>query len=329
MSVNETANESSEKNSDAERLINILLSASVQRKSFNSMADWFNDFNQQTRPFSQAIDRAILGGRLSLNLSFAFSSAYQSAIEALFKPTEILLSSFCVTEEQGNHPRSIHTRLFEENGQLWVSGNKSFVSGANDSQCLYIACRDERNGNGFDADDRPIIKMLRLTTDRDGVNVSPMPALGFIPEVSHGKVSLNCVLVKQSQVYPEDGYVDYVKAFRSYEDLHVLAAIASYRLGEAIDQKWSESVLEEHVSLILALRSLSDMDLRKSVAHIGLAACRSQMTALIDKTNSIFSKTHPERYQLWCRDKVLLNIAQKAHEKRTQGAWNLVNQKKR
>ena len=316
---------STKKNSDAGRLINILLSSSLERRTFGAMADWFKDFNQQTRHFSQAIDRAMLGGRMSANVGFTFSSAYQSAIEALFNPTEILLSSFCVTEEQGNHPRSIQTRLFEDAGQLLVTGSKSFVSGANDSQCLYIACRDERNGNGFDADGRPIIKMLSLKTDIEGVDVKAMPALGFIPEVSHGKVTLNNVLVTQTQVYPEDGYVGYVKAFRSYEDLYVLAAIVAYRLGEAVDQTWPEPFLEEHVSLVLALRSLSDMDLTKPAAHIGLAACRSQLTVLIEKTNTLFSKSDPEGYQRWCRDKVLLNIAQKAHEKRTTGAWEMLN----
>lgn len=308
--------------SDADRLIETLLSPSIERKTFGSMADWFESFNRHTRGFSQSIDRAMLGGRLSLNVGFAFSAAYQSAIEALFKPHDILLSSFCVTEEQGNHPRAIETRLFEDAGKLYLSGHKKFVSGANDSQQLYIACRDEREGNGIDAQGRPIIKMIVTKAKSKGLEIQAMPALGFVPEVSHGKVTLDHVLLSEDQICLGDGYLNYVKAFRSYEDLHVLAAITAYRLAEAIEGKWPRDILEGHISLILAIRSLSEMDLNKPAAHIGLAACRSQLDGVILNTNSLFKQHNSQAYALWERDKILLSIAKTAHQKRTQGAWN-------
>tara|TARA_R110002072_G_scaffold47597_2_gene130756 strand:+ start:24214 stop:25176 length:963 start_codon:yes stop_codon:yes gene_type:complete len=307
--------------SDADRLINILLSPSLERKTFGSMAEWFKDFNQQTRQFLKPLDRAMLGGRLSLNVGFAFTSGYQSAIEALFKPEKIQLSSFCVTEEKGNHSRAIETRVFKRSDELFVSGGKSFVSGANDSECLYIACRDERNGSGVDADGRPIIKMISIKTESEGIDIQAMPALGFIPEVSHGKVILNNVAVNEEKIFSGDGYLNYIKAFRSYEDLHVLAAITGYRLGEAMDGLWPQDVLEKHIALLLALRSLSNMNLNKPAAHIGLATCRAQMHELIMGTDAFFEQKNSQAYDLWMRDKVLLNVAQTAHQKRTQRAW--------
>lgn len=308
--------------SDADCLIETLLSPSLERKTFGSMADWFESFNQQTRGFSQPIDRAMLGGRLSLNVGFAFAAAYQSAIEELFKPQDILLSSFCVTEDQGNHPRAIESRLFEDAGKLYLSGHKKFVSGANDSQQLYIACRDEREGNGFDAQGRPIIKMIATKAQTKGLEIQAMPALSFVPEVSHGTVKLNKVQITEDHICLGDGYLSYVKAFRSYEDLHVLAAITAYRLAEAIEGKWPIDILEAHISLILAIRSLSDMNLNKPAAHIGLAACRTQLDELITSTNTLYKKSNPESYKNWSRDQVLLNIAKTAHEKRTQAAWD-------
>ena len=309
--------------SDVERLIETLLSPSLERKNFGSMAEWFVNFNQQTRHFSQPIDRAILGGRLSLNVGFAFAAGYQSAIEALFKPEDTLLSSFCVTEEQGNHPRAIETRLFEDTGKLYLSGHKKFVSGANDSQRLYIACRDERKGDGADALGWPIIKMLAVDAKTQGLEIQAMPALGFVPEVSHGKVKLHNVQITEEQICSGDGYLNYVKAFRSFEDLHVLAAITAYRLAEAIEGKWPIVTLEAHISLILAIRTLSEMDLNKSTAHIGIAACRSQLNELITSTNSLFEKSNLVSYKNWCRDQVLLNIAKAAHQKRTRRAWDV------
>jgi len=312
------------KDNNIDGLINILLSPSLERKTFSNMADWFKGFNQQTRHFDSPIDRAILGGRLSLSVGFAFVSAYQSAIEALFQPQEILLSSFCVTEDKGNHPRQIETRLCKEAGQLYISGTKKFVSGANDSQCLYVACRDERAGSGFDAAGRPIIKMVKLLAENKGLEIQVMPALGFVPEVSHGKVNLNSVAISEAQICEGDGYIRYVKAFRAYEDIYVLAAITAYRLGEAIEGKWSHSALERHVSLLLAIRSISQMNLNKPSAHIAISACRSKLEELIKQTDKMFEASNPESYKFWCRDQVLLNIAKTAHQKRTQKAWEMI-----
>ncbi len=307
--------------SDADRLINILLSPSVERSTFSTMADWFTDFNQQTRACSKAVDRAILGGRLSLNVSFAFTSGYQSAIEALFKAKKIQLSSFCVTEEKGNHPRALETRLFQESGKILLSGNKKFVSGAHDAECLYIVCRDEREGSGLDDSGLPILKLVSVPANSVGVRIQTMPALGFVPEVSHGKVLLDRVAIDAEQICEGDGYLRYVKGFRSFEDLHVLAAITGYRLGEAIAGQWPKECVENHIALLLAQRSLSNMDLNKPSAHIGLAACRSQFQELISDTNRLLESSNPQAFCLWQRDKALLDIAKAAHQKRTQSAW--------
>ena len=218
---------------NASLLIETLLTNTLQRKSFDSMAAWFEAFNAQTRRFESSIDRAILGGRLSLNVGFAFTSGYQSAIESLFlgdslKDGELALSSLCVSEVKGNHPRAIETRLYQDGGRLFIDGNKQFVSGACDAQMIYVACRDETMGTGFDDEGRPKLKVVAIPTQSHGVVIQAMPALGFMPEISHGKVRLAEVEIFGHQILDGDGYLAYVKAFRTYEDVHVLAAIVGY-----------------------------------------------------------------------------------------------------
>jgi len=326
---------------NANVLIEALLSRSQQRKSFDAMAAWFDSFNQQTRLFESSIDRAILGGRLSLNVGFAFTSGYQSAIESLFEGGKLeggklqgdkfhgesvqsdglMLSSLCVTEVKGNHPRAIETRLYREGGRYFVDGNKQFVSGACDSQMIYVACRDETVGNGFDDEGKPKLKVVAIPTQSQGVAIQTMPVLGFIPEVSHGKVKLERVEIVDSQVLEGDGYLTYVKAFRTFEDLHVLAAIVGYRLGEAIDSQWDTVSIEAHISLILALRAINFMPLAEPVAHISLAACRRQLITLIEATNTQFESHNPLAFENWQRDQVLLKVASKAHQIRTAKAW--------
>jgi len=285
------------------------------------MALWFDAFNTQTRQFEASVDRSILGGRLSENLGFAFTSGYQSAIEALFGTEKIVLSSLCVTEAKGNHPRSIETSLIEEEGRLSLIGKKQFVSGAGDTELMYVACKDERFGEGYDDQGRPIIKLVAVSAFQERVEIEQMPELGFIPEVSHGKVSFDQVEVFAPQILEGDGYIDYVKAFRTYEDLHVLAAIVGFRLGEALEFKWRRESVEAHLSLILSLRDLSFMPLNEPAAHIALAGCRAQLKSLIEKTDSEFQASNASGFKCWQRDQVLLSVASKAHETRTQRAW--------
>jgi hypothetical protein len=257
-------------------------------------------------------------------VGFSFSGAYQSAIEALFCLQDPLLASVCVTETGGNHPRAINTRLYLEDGDLCLSGEKSFVSGAKDAGMIYVACKDLRSGDGIDSEGRPQIKMISLKTDLQGVNIQEMPSLGFVPEVSHGKVTLEAVCLSESDVLQGDGYLGYVKAFRTYEDLHVCAAMAGYRLGEALEFHWGADVVEEHLSLVLSLREVSSMDLNSAVAHIALSACRTQLDKLIESTNEVFEKTNPDGFVSWQRDSKLLKVASKAHETRTRRAWQQV-----
>ncbi len=306
---------------DSQRILEALLTREEQRWQALPMAEWFAEFKQVVVGYDNSIDRALLAGRLSANVGFAFAGAYQSAIEALFEFDEPLLASVCITEAAGNHPRAIKTRLYSEDGQLYLSGEKSFVSGAEDAGIIYVACRDERFGDGLDSLGRPLIKLLVLKTDIEGLTIEAMPALGFVPELSHGKLVLDKLAIDEACLLEGDGYLRYVKAFRTYEDLHVCAAIAAYRLAEASAGGWGRAYIEKHIALILSLREIRAMALNSSVAHIALSACRCQLNELIALSDECFERGNPEAYANWQRDSGLLKVANKAHEVRTQKAW--------
>lgn len=307
--------------SDSQRILESLLKNDTKLWQAMPMSEWFAHFKQATGSFSNSIDRAILAGRMSASVGFAFAGAYQSAIEALFGLEEALLASVCVTEAGGNHPRAINARLYTEKAQLYLSGEKSFVSGAEDAGMIYVACRDERRGDGLDLSGRPLIKVIALNTQLEGIAIQEMPSLGFVPEISHGKVILDRVAIKESYILQGDGYLQYVKAFRTYEDLHVCAAIAANRMAEAIASDWGQGAIEKHIALILSLREVNAMQLDSSAAHIALSACRSQLNELIAATNTLFEQSNTQKYQNWQRDSRLLKVAGKAHETRTRKAW--------
>ena len=299
-------------------LIETLLTTSAPRQTHLSMAAWFNDFNQTVRGFDSSIDRAILGGRLSKNMSFAFTSGYQSAIESLFSPHQLALplGSLCVSEENGVRPNDINTKIEERNGKVYLSGQKKFVSGANDSQHIFVACN-----NGIDLNGRVKIKVVSLPSSTSGIEIIALPTLPFIPLVSHGKVILDTIEISESNVLLGDGYSNYVKPFRTYEDLHVLAAVVGFRLGEAIESQWGEDSIQAHLPLILSLQSLSAMPLQSPAAHIALAACRDELKRLITLFNDRFQANNSSAYSDWERDQLILNVANKASDTRTQNAW--------
>ncbi|MDX1453106.1 MAG: acyl-CoA dehydrogenase family protein, partial [Oleiphilaceae bacterium] len=280
------------------------------------MKQWYHAFCGLTQSQTLAFDRATLGGVTSQCVAFAFVAGYQSAIEQLFGEKDQRLSSLCVTEAEGNHPRAIKS-LLEQKHEYWLlSGSKQFVSGAEDAQRLFVACNTGCNASG-----NPRIKIVRIDLPHEGVCINALPELSFIPEVSHGKVVFENVKVTPDAVLEGDGYSDFVKPFRTAEDIHVLGAVLAFRLGLGLRQAWSPALLEEHLALLGCLRQLAQLDYKAPMTHLQLAGVRHQLSHLIASSDATFEAADPAAYVRWQRDRSLLKVAMTAHEKRTEKAW--------
>ena len=298
-----------------------LLSKSIYQHDYASLTDWHQDFLKTTKHLSSTLQQAALGGRYSHNMSFAFSAGYQSALHALFKPTIRTLSSLCVTEKEGNLPKHIQSCLSQEEKGWQLSGEKSFITGASEAKQLYIAVKALQKPKQAPAD-RPKIKMLSIASASAGIEITAMPALPFVPDISHGTASFNRVEIQASQILTGDGHSQYVKPFRTYEDIHVLAAITGFRIGEAINSNWSSQSIEAHLTLLTSLLSLNPDNFDDATTHIIFSGCRTQFNELVQQTDKEFERNNTVGFDYWKRDKALLGIASKAHEVRTQRAWD-------
>jgi acyl-CoA dehydrogenase len=301
-----------------EAFIERLLSP-LDKQHHADLKHWHNEFKQHTLGVSESIQRAIIGGRYSDCVGFAFASGYQSAIENLFELSSGELASFCVSEAQGNHPKAILSEINDDKGILTLSGHKTFVSGGGDAQRLFIACRETSSQSS-----QPSLKVVSLDAQHNGISIQPMPPLPFVPQVTHGQVILKHVNIEEKDILEGDGYLNYIKPFRTCEDIHVSAAVSGYLLGEAIDGQWPEALIERYLSLILSYESLASMNLSSPSTHLSLAGQRGQMQALIEQSEPYFERSHQNGHQHWQRDKALLNIAKKAHIVRTEKAWKFV-----
>ena len=200
----------------------------------------------------------------------------------------------------------------------------------NDATQLYIAVTEQQAYRIHTKEHaiaaRPNIKMLSIPANLSGIQIEPMPSLPFVPEISHGTATFEHADIQTEQILSGDGYTQYVKPFRTHEDIHVLAAVIGFRIGEAINSNWPQSSIEAHLMLLSSLLSLDTNNLTDPTVHIIFALCRAQFRDLVQQTDNEFKKNNPKGFSDWERDKALLDIASKAHKVRTQRAWENISE---
>mgnify|MGYP000714965161 CR=1 FL=1 len=294
-----------------------LFEISHQSVSNLSITQWKVLFDDERRTWQASIDQALLGGALADRIAFAFSSGYLSALRLMFP--DFLhdgFASLCVTEEEGNHPKAIKTTLKNRDGQWLLSGLKTFVTGGCDAEQLFIAATTDEIVDG-----RQQIRVVRVLAGQQGMEVTELPTLPFVPEVNHATVRFDNAQIDISDILSGDGYSDYVKLFRTIEDIHVSTAILGYVARTAIFYHWPERVVEQILALIISHRQLGLMDVRCSMTHLALAGARQQMDELFEKVDVEWKKSDKNGYECWLRDKALLKIAGKAGSQRRENAW--------
>src|SRR5262249_12872943 len=188
------------------------LSSPLDRGPYEDLATWLTHF--RACPFAEPIDRAIWGGFHADRLGYAFTAGYSAALSRLFAYEG--LACLAATEVRGTHPRAIATQLEDST----VRGEKTFVTlGTIATEMFVVASR------GFAPDGKNRLSIVRVHAKSPGVNVTPREPLAFAPEVPHAIVTFENAA---ADVLPGDGYTQYLKPFRTIEDIHVLAATLGY-----------------------------------------------------------------------------------------------------
>ena len=149
-----------------------------------------------------------------------------------------------------------------------------------------------------------------------------MQATKFVPEVPHAQLQFTDLKIDDAAVLPGDGYEQFVKPFRTIEDIHVQAAVLSYLMREGQRLSWPEHWLERLSALLAALGKLSDMPASHSETHIALAGALAIGAGLVGETDEFWKRSATDPAALrWWRDRELLSVATSAREQRTQRAW--------
>jgi len=284
----------------------------------NSFSDWKAGYYDISHNHQSPWVRAIVAGYQANCVGFAFISGYQSALQALV-PTlpKGQLSALCVTEKGGNHPRAIQSTLTTGAGTYELTGSKSFITGGTQADTLLVAARIKEQQDGH-----PVLKLVKVNNNLPGISVNSMPALSFVPQIDHATVQFQSVKCSNDSVLPGDGYSDYVKPFRTIEDIYVSLALCSYLLQVSLTINASRATTECILACIASHAALAQTDPKSPATHLLLAGVRQQMELLLPPLEERWEAQDQESFKCWERDKALLSVAAAAREKRTEVAWS-------
>jgi len=263
-------------------------------------------------PFEAAVRVAATTDRLG----FAFAVAYPAALEHMVAGVD-LPCALCVTEAQGNSPRAIETTLQRSGDRYELRGTKTFVTFGNLAETLLIVAR-----LGLKPDGRPDLVVVRIPATRKGIELQELPATPFVPEVPHTSVRFDAVEVLEGERLPGDGYLDYVKPFRTIEDIHVVGATLGYLLGLARRTRASTALIAELSADLVALQGLRVGPPLDPRVHIALHGVYQRVTRFVGSEDlaRILECTPDDERERWERDRALLRVASKAREARFERA---------
>jgi len=301
-------------------LLRFVLDPALTPPAVDQLHAWWEATTAQRAAWIDPFDRAFAGGACADRLGFAFAGGYAEALRALVP--DLLpgsITALCATEEGGAHPRAIHTRLAATApGRYELSGRKKWATVASAaSSLLVVASTGEEAGKNR-------LRVVRVRTDAPGVRLSPSTA-PFVPEIPHAEVELDRVIATDADLLPGDGYDDYLKPFRTIEDLHVHAALAGYLIGVARRHHFPHDLQERLLVLAVAARSLSRADPKAATTHAALAGILDLAHRLVDEFEPLWSQAPDDEWSRWQRDRSLLRVASNARTARRERAWSILD----
>lgn len=286
--------------------------AGVPEVPATSLAEWWAQQRERTAglaPFQAAIAGAAVADRLA----WAFAAGYQAALRALVPELPPrAMAALCATEAGGAHPRAIEARL--AGGVL--TGKKTFITMMPGAELLLVVASEGSSPNGLNR-----LRVARVSAAAPGVALSSITEIPFVPEIPHAEVRFEGVAVSPADVLPGDGYTDYLKPFRTVEDLHVFAAVLAYLLGVAGRSGWPLPYRERLASVLLSIQTLANEPASAPEVHVALGGAITLGRSLFDESDTYWPSAPPDARARWERDRPLVKVAERARTQRLEKAW--------
>ncbi|MBC2715265.1 MAG: hypothetical protein HF978_08160 [Desulfobacteraceae bacterium] len=305
-------------------------SRSMVTKTYPDFDSFRQAFYTESESWEDPVDRAVVGGFVSNCIAFAFAAGYCSALQSLVPVLpKNAITCFCITEEGGGHPRVIKSQLVpllndaDQGKTFTLNGKKKYITCAKEADLFLVAASD-----GIRDDGKNSIRMIKIDSKTPGIKIVPMKDIRLVPEISHGELIFTDVTIFETDLLPGDGYIDYIKPFRTIEDLHISAGILGYLFRNACKYDWDRDIKESILSRIVSVRNLALSSSSAPEVHIVIGDVLKQIKELFKLLEPFWEKVGGEAKQAWDRDKTLMNIADKARTRRLQTAWEFYEKKR-
>lgn len=294
------------------------------------VAAWWARWRDRAARAATPAAQAIAGGFDADRVGWAFAAGYQAALRRLCPDLPAgTVAALCVTEEAGNRPRDIATRLEPlepaEGGGWRLTGAKRWTTLGPAGSLLLVAARLTDAAEGVDGERgaRPRLKVARVPVPAPGLSVEPMAGIGFVPEVPHARLRFDGVAVAADALLPGDGWDQVVKPFRTIEDLHVTLAVLAYLLREARARRWPAAIAERLAALMLLLAELGAAPPDAAAMQVALEGALQLAHALYAEAGALFAAAAADdpAAARWARDQPLFAVARAARALRAERAW--------
>lgn len=235
-----------------------------------SLADWRMDFRIEANSFATALRAGCAAGELG----FCFAGGYQAALRRMLPslPADAFVA-LLVTEGKRQRPEDLHTLVVATgNGELALSGEKSWVAGGAQAALLLVLAR-----HGNDAQGRAHALLVAVPATGAGVTLEEKPATGFLDAVPHARARFERVVVAPAMILPGDGWRDYARPFRTMEDIHVSTAIAAHLAVQALRRNYPDVLVATLVSALAQLAVCAERDPNDPLTHLLLAGVEQQL----------------------------------------------------
>jgi hypothetical protein len=243
------------------------------------------------------------GGRLMATPGLAFLVGYQAALRTLWPSAPASLGALCATEQRSLRSADMQTRLRD----LRLSGQKDFVTAGDAADWLLVAARCEQPGED------PRLSLAVVYPDEPGVRVEKLPAIPLMPDVSHGRLSLDNAAC---ELLAGDGWDVYVKPFRTLEDIYVLSAMTAWLYGVGQDSDWPQPLQLRLLALLAGCAQVSRQTPDSPAGHVLLGGLFAQFEALKDEIDQALAAGSPEWAAMWQRDRAVMDLGSVARGKR-------------
>jgi len=299
--------------------LNACLTGPVQAPADESAATWLDRWASLCAQGGSPFELAVRGGLQADRLAWAFASGHQAAIRALLPavaPHEVV--AFCLTEPSGNRPRDLQsTATAAADGHWLLSGEKRWATLGPVATHLLVVCR-QADATGT----APALRVARIASPAKGLQIEPMPATKFVPELPHAAVHLDGLRVHEGDWLPGDGWDVYGKPFRTLEDLFIAAAILALLLRESRAHAWPGDFAQRAVATLLACQGLANQSADAPATHVALAGVLAQARALYADAATLWSAGPvTPAGERWLRDAKLLGLSAGTQAQRTARAW--------